>query len=82
MWTTGEAAGTAAALCAKLGTEPRELDVTLIQERLRSQGALISDSEIERLKQAKLPSGKTVERFYSEQVADMKQYWRSRGQLE
>lgn len=82
MWTTGEAAGTAAALCAMLGTEPRELDVTLIQERLRLQGALIADSEIERLKQAKLPSGKTVEQFYSEQVADMKQYWGSRGQLE
>ena len=82
MWTTGEAAGTAAALCARLGTEPRELDVVALQQQLRSQGALIVDSEIERLKQEKLPSGKTVEQFYAGQVADMKQYWRSRGQLQ
>jgi len=79
MWTTGEAAGTAAALCAGSSTEPRELDVKLLQERLRSQGALIADSEIERLKKAKLPSGKTVEQFYAEQVAEMKRYWKKQG---
>jgi hypothetical protein len=38
---TGEAAGTAAALSARLGTSPRKLDVRLLQKTLLSQGALL-----------------------------------------
>lgn len=34
----GQAAGTAAALCTKLGVEPRALDVKLLQEKLLEQG--------------------------------------------
>ncbi len=36
----GQAAGTAAALSARLGTTPRELDVSLLQNTLREQGAI------------------------------------------
>ncbi len=35
----GQAAGTAAALSAKLGVTPRELDISLLQETLKRQGA-------------------------------------------
>jgi len=59
----------------------RELKVAVLQQQLRSKRALITDSEIARLKQETLPSGKTVEQFYAEQVANMKQYWLSQGQL-
>jgi len=37
----GEAAGTAAALCSKNGTRPRNADVSQIQETLQAQGAEI-----------------------------------------
>ncbi len=37
---TGEAAGTAAALAVREGLPPRELDVELIREQLKKQGAL------------------------------------------
>ena len=39
MMATGEAAGTAAALCASGGVGPRELDVTQLQRTLVAQGA-------------------------------------------
>jgi subtilisin family serine protease len=37
---TGHAAGVAAALAAKLGRTPRELDVVLVREELLRQGAI------------------------------------------
>ena len=43
-WMTGQAAGTAAALAADLGTRPRELDPRLIQRELLGQGAYLSPS--------------------------------------
>jgi len=39
--STGEAAGAAAALSAKLGVAPRKLDVTLLQKKLLEQGVLL-----------------------------------------
>jgi len=36
---TGQAAGTAAALCSKINVQPRRLDVRLLQSVLREQGA-------------------------------------------
>ncbi len=39
---TGQAAGTAAALAARLNVTPRKLDVNLLQKALRKQGAPIS----------------------------------------
>jgi 2-polyprenyl-6-methoxyphenol hydroxylase-like FAD-dependent oxidoreductase len=38
---TGEAAGTAAALAVRGGIEPKQLDVKLLQERLRGRGAIL-----------------------------------------
>ncbi|MBB6637695.1 FAD-dependent oxidoreductase [Cohnella thailandensis] len=38
---TGQAAGAAAALAAKLGIAPHELDVKVLQEALRAEGALL-----------------------------------------
>jgi hypothetical protein len=38
----GHAAGAAAALAAKLGCKPRRLDVALLRETLRRQGAIIN----------------------------------------
>lgn len=38
MMGIGQAAGTAAALCAQLGVTPREIDVKLIQNKLREMG--------------------------------------------
>ena len=40
--TTGQAAGTAAALSAKNGVTPKKLDVTLLQKTLQDQGARTS----------------------------------------
>jgi hypothetical protein len=37
----GQAAGTAAALCSKTGSNPRDLDVPLLQQTLTSQNAVI-----------------------------------------
>jgi hypothetical protein len=39
---TGQAAGTAAALCASATVRPANLDPHLLRERLRSQGAVLS----------------------------------------
>ena len=41
MMAVGQAAGTAAALAARAGVSPRALDVALLQETLRSQGAVV-----------------------------------------
>ena len=38
---TGHASGTAAAMAVQAGTTPRSIDVAEVQERLRSQGAII-----------------------------------------
>ena len=38
-FATGQAAGTAAAMCVGAGCSPRELDVQVLRERLMSQGA-------------------------------------------
>ena len=39
--STGEAAGAAAALSARLGITPRNLDIKLLQKTLLGQGALL-----------------------------------------
>ena len=44
----GEAAGTSAALSLEAGITPRQLDVGKLQERLRANGAILSESDIER----------------------------------
>jgi 2-polyprenyl-6-methoxyphenol hydroxylase-like FAD-dependent oxidoreductase len=80
MWTTGEAAGTAAALCAKLNVPPRKLDPKEIQRILRARGALVSNERLAELESVKLPSGRTVKEFYEATMADCRAYWRRRGE--
>jgi hypothetical protein len=41
-WLTGQAAGVAAALAARTGTSPREVEVRTIQQELLRQGAYLS----------------------------------------
>jgi hypothetical protein len=80
MWTTGEAAGTAAALAVREGTVPRQLRVERIQEELFSRGALLSRERIEQLEKVKLPSGRTVKAFYEGVLASMREHWRQMGE--
>ena len=80
MWTTGEAAGTAAALCATHKVEPRKVNPKDIQKILYSRGALVSKERIAELESVKLPSGKTVKEWYEGTMADCKAYWKNRGE--
>jgi len=80
MWTTGEAAGTAAALCARHGLRPRGLDPKEVQNVLRARGALVGPDRIAELESATLPSGSTVKEFYEGTMADCREYWRKRGE--
>lgn len=43
---TGHAAGAAAALSARAGVQPRDVDVAELQARLRAQGALLSTDDL------------------------------------
>lgn len=43
---TGQAAGTAAALAAKMNVTPRRLDVTVLQETLKEQGARVTVKDL------------------------------------
>jgi FAD dependent oxidoreductase len=79
MWTTGEAAGTAAALCARHGVQPRQLDPKEAQKILYAHGALVSPGRIAELESATLPSGRTVREFYEKTMADCRAYWKGRG---
>ncbi len=80
MWTTGEAAGTAAALCAELGVQPRKLDPKAIQKILSAQGAMVGPERIAELESVILPSGRTVKELYEGALADCRTYWRGRGE--
>jgi FAD dependent oxidoreductase len=80
MWTTGEAAGTAAALCAQRRVQPRSLDPKAVQRILFARGALVGPERIAELESAKLPSGRTVKQLYEDAFADCRNYWRGRGE--
>lgn len=80
MWTTGEAAGTAAALCVRSRRSPRDISLELLQEHLRNQGALLEPEHNQRLEHQRLPSGKMIGEFYEEVLMDMRAYWESRGE--
>jgi len=80
MWTTGEAAGTAAALCARRGVQPRSLEPTEVQKVLYARGALVGPERIAELESARLPSGKTVKEFYEGTMADCRAYWKNKGE--
>lgn len=80
MWTTGEAAGTAGALCTKLNVLPRKLHPREVQKVLYACGALVGKERIAELESAKLPSGKMVREYYEAAMADCRSYWRGRGE--
>jgi hypothetical protein len=42
-WLTGQAAGTAAALAANNGVQPRAVDIAELQGALRKQGVFLQD---------------------------------------
>jgi len=79
MWTTGEAAGTAAALCVRADSQPRTLIYRCPQRPVRPQGVR-EPERITELEGATLPSGKTVKEFYEGTMADCREYWRKRGE--
>lgn len=80
MCTTGEASGTAAALCVIHKVQPRKLDPNEIQKVLYALGSLVSQEQIAELESVRLPSGRTVKEFYEATMADCKAYWKKRGE--
>jgi 2-polyprenyl-6-methoxyphenol hydroxylase-like FAD-dependent oxidoreductase len=80
MWTNGEAAGTAAALCVQRLVQPRHLDVQNLQAVLRDRGALVSPERITELEAVRLPSGRTAKEFFEATMADCRAYWGGRGE--
>jgi hypothetical protein len=77
--TYGQAAGTAAALCISKNVSPREVDVTLLQKTLRSQGALVSTEMITTLKNTRLPFGKTIAELLQTRLQRARQRWERMG---
>ena len=75
----GQAAGTAAALCVKMGVTPRELDVSALQKTLAEQGALVEREYINKLKEEKLPSGITIGEYLKQHHAKLRQWWEKKG---
>ena len=80
MWTTGEAAGTAAALCVRHGLPPRALDPKEVQRNLSVRGALVGPERIAELERAKLPSSRTVKEFYEGTMSECRAYWKGKGE--
>jgi len=81
MWTNGEAAGAAAALCVQHQAQPRRLNVQDLQAVLRDRGALISSERIAELETVRLPSGKIAKEYFGGTMADCRTYWVSRGEI-
>jgi hypothetical protein len=79
MWTTGEAAGTAAGLAVGANVSPRDVDVTALRKQLSDQGALFSPEKVRELESARLPSGRTAREFYEDQLTGMKEHWKRMG---
>lgn len=76
----GEAAGTAAALAARLGVTPRELEVGTLQKALREQGALLEPAEIDQvLARVKRPDGKSHKEALRNRLAALRQHWEQKG---
>jgi hypothetical protein len=80
MWTMGDAAGVAAAICAREGLQPRQVDPKSIQKILYAQGSLVGNERIAELENATLPSGKAAKQLYESMLADWTTYWRTRGE--
>lgn len=81
MWTTGEAAGTAAALSVQADSSPRHLDTDVLREQLSKQGAIMSPERAHEFESARLPSGRSVKMYYEDLLNGMKDYWKGAGEL-
>lgn len=78
--TYGQAAGTAAALCAKMGVTPRELDVEVLQKTLTEQGALIDRSRRTQLMEEIIcPNGITYAEHLRCRREHLRQHWEKKG---
>lgn len=78
--TYGEAAGTAAALCTKLGAIPRELDISLLQQTLKDQGALLERRAIDTiLDELRLPNGTPFRQSLKQRQEELRKHWEKKG---
>jgi hypothetical protein len=76
----GEAAGVAAALSAKLGVKPRDLDTGLLVQTLLDQKALLPQDEIERLIDGmRLPDGTPYRQYLARGRANNRRFWEEKG---
>jgi len=81
MMSTGQAAGTAAALCVKTKTTPRQLDINLLKKRLKETGALVEPEVIKEYVKQKLLSGLTMEDMMERLRHEQIEYWKKMGQI-
>ena len=78
--TYGEAAGTAAGLCAQHGVTPRALDVKLLQGALKKHGAFLERPAIEALMvELRLPDGSTYRDYLTNRYAGLREHWKEKG---
>jgi hypothetical protein len=78
--TYGEAAGTAAALCAQQGVTPRVLDVKCLQATLKQHGAFLERSAIDALMvELRLPDGSTYRDYLTKRYASLRDHWQTKG---
>jgi hypothetical protein len=78
--TYGEAAGTAAALCAMQGVTPRALDVRLLRETLRKHGVVLERSEIDAvIDQLRTPDGTPFRQFLKQRNEGLRKHWEQKG---
>jgi hypothetical protein len=78
--TYGEAAGTAAGLCALQGVTPRALDVTCLQQTLKKHGAFLERSAIDALMvELRLPDGSTYRDYLTARYASLREHWQQKG---
>jgi hypothetical protein len=81
MAMTGEAAGTAAALCARTGAQPRGVDVSALQQKLRDQGVLVAPDVLRTYLDRRLPSGITMGEYLERRRRREIERWKKLGQL-
>ena len=78
--TYGEAAGTAAGLCAMHGVTPRALDIRLLQDTLRKHGALLdrsaSDAIIDEIRP---PDGSSFRQYLQQRNESLRRHWEQKG---
>jgi hypothetical protein len=78
--TFGEAAGTAAALAARMGVTPRELDVSTLQRALMAQGALLESAGIDRVMGLMVrPDGTPYKESLRRRHEDLRRHWEAQG---